>query len=111
MDIEVHKGTDSRYYILDTARVMPPEYPSSKVPRSIFYYNLRPEFVTKFYKPLCADGLSGFLKWDPNRNQLNDDIKEATDYLLKVTIPKVMCFFLPFSTFLFNFVQKLTIYR
>lgn len=27
-DIEVHQGSDNRYYVLDTARVMPPERPS-----------------------------------------------------------------------------------
>lgn len=26
-DLEVHKGTDGRYYALDTARVLPPRFP------------------------------------------------------------------------------------
>lgn len=30
-DIEVHEGTDKRFYVLDTARVFPPEKPSPTV--------------------------------------------------------------------------------
>jgi hypothetical protein len=51
--------------MLDTARLMPPEYPNPENPRGIFYYTLRPEFVAKYPVKLCADGLSGFMKWDP----------------------------------------------
>lgn len=29
-DVEIHKGYDGRFYIIDTARLLPPEAPSPK---------------------------------------------------------------------------------
>jgi len=58
---EGHAGTDGRYYIVDFARVMPPEYirPRARMwhSRGAFFTLLRPEFVKSFSEPLCPDAL------------------------------------------------------
>ncbi len=60
-DIEGHIGTDGRRYLLDFQRTYPPEHPASEHPRRSMLYNLlRPEFVTKYNKPLSSDALSKF---------------------------------------------------
>jgi hypothetical protein len=60
VDIEGHKGLDGRYYLLDFARYMPPEPPSSEVKGSILFRLLRPELVRRFGKPLSPDAFSKF---------------------------------------------------
>lgn len=81
-DIEVHKGTDSkynpffllnemniliknkkRYYACDFARLFPPEHSDfhkQKKPGSYLFYILRPELVKSFHKPLSSDALTKF---------------------------------------------------
>ncbi|KYQ91337.1 hypothetical protein DLAC_08285 [Tieghemostelium lacteum] len=95
-DIEVHKGTDGRYYMLDFARMFPPEYPlifnnksGQKIGREIFYNMLRPELVRSFNVPLSSDGFSG---WQTSlfENDLNRDITKATDYLHGHVIPNLI---------------------
>eukprot|EP01125_Pyxidicula_operculata_P022245 TRINITY_DN898_c1_g1_i1.p1 TRINITY_DN898_c1_g1~~TRINITY_DN898_c1_g1_i1.p1 ORF type:complete len:1793 (+),score=365.55 TRINITY_DN898_c1_g1_i1:43-5379(+) len=90
-DIEVHLGKDNRYYVIDFGRLMPPEAPlkSLKRPgRPIFYDLLRPVFVQQYSKPLCSDAFSGWLQFDPDKKELNKDVKNATKYLYNDKIPR-----------------------
>ena len=64
-DIEAHLGEDNRYWVIDFARVFPPEYPieafergQTVAPRSVFYNLLRPEFLVP---PLRCTSLVGML--------------------------------------------------
>ena len=81
-DIEGHLGTDGKYYVLDFARVFPPECPSGPG-RDIYYKLLRPEFLRKRGIPLSSDAYSGFGKDNP------EDCKEvyaATLYLFTTVV-------------------------
>ncbi len=45
------------------------------------------------YKPehsLCSDALTNWIKFDPNRNQINSDCEKATIYLFKEILPQVV---------------------
>ncbi|KYQ99726.1 hypothetical protein DLAC_03666 [Tieghemostelium lacteum] len=85
-DIEVHKGTDGRYYMIDFARIFPPEYPlvfqnqKDKIGREIFYHMLRPELVKRSTKPLSSDAFSG---WQTSlfEDDLNRDVVRVTKFL------------------------------
>jgi tetratricopeptide (TPR) repeat protein len=88
-DLEVHKGSDSNYYLIDFARVMPPQMPTKPSRREHLYKLFRPEFVKAYPKRLCPDALSGFIANDPKRALHNARILHATDYLYKVVVPRV----------------------
>ncbi|KYQ99702.1 hypothetical protein DLAC_03642 [Tieghemostelium lacteum] len=85
-DIEVHKGYDGRYYMIDFARIFPPEYPlvfqnqKETIGREIFYQMLRPELVKKSKEPLSSDAFSG---WQTSlfEEGLNRDVVVATKKL------------------------------
>jgi hypothetical protein len=69
-DIEGHHGTDGRFYMLDFARLMPPECPLPGQMRekgSLFFQLLRPELVKSNPVPLSSDALTGWGMKDPNR--------------------------------------------
>ncbi|GAM18575.1 hypothetical protein SAMD00019534_017500 [Acytostelium subglobosum LB1] len=88
-DIEVHKGTDGRYYMIDFARAFPPEYPQivgNRIGREIFYYMLRPEFVMKTETSLSPDAFSG---WQTGKDEelSNWEVIEASAKLHNETIP------------------------
>jgi hypothetical protein len=86
-DIEVHKGTDGVVYILDLARTFPPTLPEShQRHQSIFSQVFRPEFVSRYGKPLSSDALSCF--GQAEGEVFNADVAEATKYLLEVVIPE-----------------------
>lgn len=82
-DIEVHLGTDSRYYILDTARLFPPT--KMDVKGSYLYQLFRPEFLYKHKRFMCPDAYSGFNI--VNKNTHEETINQATKQLLEVAIP------------------------
>lgn len=93
-DIEGHKGTDGRYYVVDFSRAMPPEYISRKSrqhhPRSIFFSLLRPELVRSHGVALCPDAFSGFMaacRDDVEAKHLNKDVYLACKKLHNVIIP------------------------
>ena len=50
---------------------------------------LRPELVAGFPRPLCADGFSAFIHADPDRSEMNNDIRRATWWLRHKVIPNV----------------------
>ncbi|KAF2070369.1 hypothetical protein CYY_008312 [Polysphondylium violaceum] len=91
-DIEVHKGFDGRYYMVDFARIFPPEYPCTlkkykQIGREIFYSMCRPELVLRSKVPLSSDGFSGWQTGD-NITELNDDIIKVSELLHKEIIPQ-----------------------
>eukprot|EP01087_Luapelamoeba_hula_P015323 TRINITY_DN4566_c0_g1_i12.p1 TRINITY_DN4566_c0_g1~~TRINITY_DN4566_c0_g1_i12.p1 ORF type:complete len:1301 (-),score=219.59 TRINITY_DN4566_c0_g1_i12:10-3912(-) len=88
-DIEGHRSrTDRRFYVLDTARVFPPQAPTRQ--RGYLYQLLRPEFVKHHAVPLCSDA---FCKWgqDPQDESViknhNNEISQATELLTTKIIP------------------------
>eukprot|EP00029_Vermamoeba_vermiformis_P005306 TRINITY_DN1805_c0_g1_i1.p1 TRINITY_DN1805_c0_g1~~TRINITY_DN1805_c0_g1_i1.p1 ORF type:complete len:772 (-),score=122.44 TRINITY_DN1805_c0_g1_i1:14-2329(-) len=88
VDCEGHRGTDGRIYVLDTARVMPPEPPTAK--GTVFYRLFRSEFVRVFAKPLCSDSFSSFCTHEPREKEFQANIKEALNYYINTHIPKVV---------------------
>eukprot|EP01087_Luapelamoeba_hula_P016079 TRINITY_DN4910_c0_g1_i3.p1 TRINITY_DN4910_c0_g1~~TRINITY_DN4910_c0_g1_i3.p1 ORF type:complete len:1148 (-),score=105.56 TRINITY_DN4910_c0_g1_i3:29-3472(-) len=94
-DIEGHWGSDGLLYLLDFARVFPPEafkyterYFPLQEPRAPFFKLLRPEFVAAYEKPLCSDAFSGWISRDPQARQHNKEVTESTVYLCETLIPK-----------------------
>eukprot|EP01133_Synstelium_polycarpum_P013644 gene13644-16064_t len=83
IDIEGHSGTDNRFYLLDFARLSPPEPP---VHRGAYLYRLlRLEFVRTYMMPLCSDAFSPMASIDVELH--NQEVREAFDHLLTVVIP------------------------
>jgi hypothetical protein len=85
-DIEVHQGTDGRYYVLDLARVFPPEAPSSSGRNHLFNL-LRPEFVQTYALPLSSDAFSRMVPVGDEARLNNDEVRTATQFLTEKTIP------------------------
>jgi hypothetical protein len=90
-DLEVHCGADKVRYVIDLARLMPPEAPNeellrAKQARSIFYRLLRPEFVRSNDEPLCSDAFSGW-DGDPQRAEHNAAVRRCTDRLYEQVVP------------------------
>jgi hypothetical protein len=90
-DIEVHR-VDSRFYMLDTHRVMPPQLPDGR--KGAFLYNLfRPSFVERYPVPLCSDGFSVFGRGDATSSKHlaahNRELREATELLLTERVEEV----------------------
>ncbi|GAM18576.1 hypothetical protein SAMD00019534_017510 [Acytostelium subglobosum LB1] len=93
-DIEVHKGTDGRYYMIDFARAFPPEYPAhihGKIGRQIFYSMLRPELLLKFNVELSPDAFSGW-QTGADEEQNNQDVIDITTKYHNELIPEVAGF-------------------
>ena len=92
-DIEVHKIDDNEYYILDLARLMPPEAPKSMgelgspESRKIFYQTLRPELVCDYTEKLSSDAFSGWAQYDSDRVENENAVKRCTEYLRTNVIP------------------------
>jgi Clustered mitochondria/Translation initiation factor eIF3 subunit 135 len=89
VDIEIHKcATNPRCcYIIDTARLMPPQTPSPQNPREVFYKLFRPEFVSTYEKPLSSDAFSSFGLIEREKQCIG--VIEATKELTERTIPKI----------------------
>lgn len=81
---EGHLGLDNRFYLLDFSRTQPPELPNRNFKNAHLSRLLRPEFVRSYYKPLCPDAFSGFIKGTPGEQEHNADIEEATRHLYEV---------------------------
>ncbi|ELR14246.1 uncharacterized protein ACA1_082190 [Acanthamoeba castellanii str. Neff] len=79
-DIEGHRGADGHYYVVDTARLFPPEAPVEGAPPTSFLYRLlRPEFVREYDRPLSSDAFSKFGEDDHQAH--NQEVRNATERL------------------------------
>jgi tetratricopeptide (TPR) repeat protein len=98
-DIEGHLGRDGQYWVLDFARVFPPEAPdamqfqddpAAPVDRSrrIFSDLLRPELVRRHPVALSSDAFSNFQAADRRASQLNAQVRAATRDLHERAIPE-----------------------
>uniref|UniRef100_A0A6B2KW71 Clu domain-containing protein n=1 Tax=Arcella intermedia TaxID=1963864 RepID=A0A6B2KW71_9EUKA len=89
-DIEVHTGTDGRYYVLDFHRTFPPEPTTSlwnsKQKDSFLVNLLRPELVLQSPHPLSSDVFSAFGSHD--REIHNSEVERIHEKLLNEVIPK-----------------------
>jgi hypothetical protein len=86
-DVEGHLGNDSRYYVLDCARIFPPETPLPDRRGANLYRLLRPEFVKKYHRPLSSDAFSGF-QHPSESKELNQAVADATLFLWTQVIPE-----------------------
>eukprot|EP01105_Mastigella_eilhardi_P009703 TRINITY_DN2284_c0_g3_i5.p1 TRINITY_DN2284_c0_g3~~TRINITY_DN2284_c0_g3_i5.p1 ORF type:complete len:849 (-),score=229.70 TRINITY_DN2284_c0_g3_i5:89-2314(-) len=82
-DIEVHRAMDGRVYVIDTARLFPPEPPIRA--GAHLYYLLRPELVKKSKVPLSSDAFSMFGCDDAEVHE--SEISVAQERLFRETIP------------------------
>ncbi len=89
--MEGHRGSDGRYYLIDTARTFPaePARPGSKhaIRSAHLVRLLRPELVEQWKEPLSSDALSAFQALDPNRLTLDAKVREAAAHLHDLVIP------------------------
>lgn len=88
-DMEGHIGLDGRFYLVDLARLFPPETPQKDVPGSFLFRLLRPELVRRFYKPLSPDAFTLFGEHD--HLQHDAEVQDATSWLRDVVI-RDFCF-------------------
>eukprot|EP01132_Coremiostelium_polycephalum_P000614 gene614-763_t len=88
-DIEGHYGLDGLFYLLDFARVFPPTI-DKRVDEAFLYRLFRPEFLQTYHIPLSSDAASPFSKSDlPSMESNMREVKDATDYLINICIPKL----------------------
>lgn len=85
-DIEVHRGFDNRYYVVDFARVFPPEEP--RLAGEHLIHQFRPEFVRKNPKPLNSDAFSSMNADQTEASESEAAIREATDHLHSNIVPE-----------------------
>jgi Translation initiation factor eIF3 subunit 135 len=74
---------------LDFSRAYPPTVPDTSILNGHLYQLMRGEFVRNYAKPLCSDAFSGFIANDRNRVLHNEEIREATAYLLQRVVPSL----------------------
>jgi hypothetical protein len=89
-DVEGHVGRDGRFYLIDLARIFPPQAPlrGRGDRRHVFYELLRPEFVRNWTKqPLCSDAFTRWLERDADVAVHNAAVVEASRTLYNKTIP------------------------
>jgi len=99
---------DGRYYLLDFGRVFPPQMKmiNDKLrnlsnlsllfnpdalglsKRRHLYELLRPELVASYAFPLSPDALTGWGVNDPNNGKHNDEVRDASNWLLTDVIPQ-----------------------
>jgi hypothetical protein len=58
VDIEGHLSRDGRFYLLDTARLMPPTYPDDSIRGCYLIRLFRPEYVRRHNKSLSSGKLT-----------------------------------------------------
>ena len=89
VDVEGHRGTDGRYYVIDLARVFPPTAePGSIVSSTFLYQCFRPEFVRRYTLPLSSDAFSKFSKHHADAEEHNARVRDATLHLLNSIVPE-----------------------
>jgi tetratricopeptide (TPR) repeat protein len=87
-DVEGHRGTDGKLYMLDFSRSMPPVTPDRRMHNGHLYQLLRKEMVERYERPLCPDAYSGFVINDPAAREHNADVDAATKHLLEMRVPQ-----------------------
>lgn len=104
-DIEGHLGRDGKFYVIDLARLFPPETPESfarplvsgetnettvpaegAISRSFLYRLLRPELVRRNKVPLSSDAFTLFGK--DGHEEHDREAREATQWLRDSIIPE-----------------------
>lgn len=91
-DIEGHKSkTDGNYYIVDYARLMPPQVRLDRDKaagrQTHLFQLLRPELVQSNAVPLSSDALNGLGRPDPEHKQHNSEVIEASRRIFEHIIP------------------------
>lgn len=88
VDLEGHRGHDLRHYMLDFSRTFPPAMRDQEKKQDhdnmwIFYHMLRPELVSRWEKPLCADAFSNFQspKREAENRAHNQEVRAATTWV------------------------------
>jgi tetratricopeptide (TPR) repeat protein len=97
VDLEGHKGSDHRFYLLDFSRTFPPVFkkPTESYDKFWPFYNMmRGEFLKRWEKPLSADAFSNFQavfnetrKSEAKANQ--EDIRLATQAIEDIVVVSV----------------------
>eukprot|EP00760_Papus_ankaliazontas_P007391 PhM_4_TR13339/c2_g1_i1/m.17529 len=87
VDVEVRKATDARMYVLDTARMFPPDPILSERRGFHLTYQLRQELVQSNEVPLSSDAFSSF--GAHNRQQHDEEVRRASKRLQSTVIPKL----------------------
>ena len=88
-DVEGHRGTDGKFYLLDFSRTLPPVSPNKALRNGHLYQLFRKEFVQQNPVPLCSDAYSSFILHDPAARTHNAEVVDATNRLLNEKIPRV----------------------
>jgi hypothetical protein len=90
-DIEAHRGADGRAYVIDLARLMPPEAPDDATndPRAVFHRLLRAEHVRSADAPLSSDAFTNFQRYDRRAPELNAAVRRETVRLFEQVVPRV----------------------
>lgn len=86
VDLEGHRGSDGRYYLLDFSRVFPPITPVRDVVGGHLFQMFRSEFLDSWLVPLSSDAYSRFVDSQPDKKKNNDDVDTATKDLLGITL-------------------------
>jgi hypothetical protein len=80
-DLELHRGGDGLLYVIDVARLFPPEYRRGKNPGARQMYQLlRPELLQKIGIPLVSDALR---QQDQEAKDELEDVSNALDWAIE----------------------------
>eukprot|EP01127_Copromyxa_protea_P021734 TRINITY_DN7561_c0_g1_i2.p1 TRINITY_DN7561_c0_g1~~TRINITY_DN7561_c0_g1_i2.p1 ORF type:complete len:1118 (+),score=152.02 TRINITY_DN7561_c0_g1_i2:2247-5600(+) len=92
VDLEGHAvktKQGKKYYLLDLARVMPPDYLPKVDAHSALFFNLfRPEFVINWHKALSSDAGSTFQTDHDEAKTLNMEARKASSFLRTTLVKK-----------------------
>ena len=102
IDLEIHKGKDEKYYLVDLSRLIPPQ-PSNKYLKFYFpeikiscenplkteylFKLMRPELLLSSEVPLCSDAFSPFLH---DGQASNDEVIKVWCKLIREIIPNTI---------------------
>ena len=86
-DIEGHRGSDGRYYLLDFSRLAPPSPPTTQ--GSHLYNLMRMELVRGAPMPLCSDAFSSFGRVGYKKHCA--EVRAVWGTLLNEVLPRFAC--------------------
>lgn len=97
-DMEGHVGKDGRYYLIDLARLLPPEAPDvgktrKSTGREPYYELLRLELIRSSKQPLSSDSFTGWSRGDDQKYELEERARDMTRLLLEDRIPAFAKYF------------------